>query len=262
MPKLHYEKGQQITPSNAQTALVDLSLDAIALCNEGCNSRADILLVKSRKEGVNMPKTFEELLKALQPDQADIVTKHITGVEAAKDEVIKGLNGQITELTGKVNDLTGQVDALQKNKPTSNQEDDVLKSLSPELQALFKKQQSTIDGLLAAQAEDLAKARFEKCKAIPCEEAELKEVLKTASPAVVAVLEKAAAAIEKGTLTATGGDGNPAFVGTSADDLYGKLEKAAKELMTANEGMTFEKAFTKACEADPDTYQKYVKGVK
>lgn len=260
MPKLHYEKGRQITPSNAQTALVDLSLNAVALCNEGCNSRADILLIKSRKEGVNMPKTFEELLKALQPEQADIVTKHIAGVEAAKDEVIKGLNEQIADLSGQVTNLSGQVDTLQKSKPTA--EEDVLKGLSPELQAMFKKQQETIDGLLAAQAEDLAKSRFEKCKAIPCEEAELKDVLKSASPAVVAILEKAAAAIEKGTHTATGTDGNPAFVGTSADDLYGKLEKSAKELMAANEGMTFEKAFTEACAADPETYQKYVKGAK
>lgn len=260
MPKLHYDKTRQITPSNAQTALVDLSLNAVALCNEGSNSRADILLVKSRKEGVNMPKTFEELLKALQPEQADIVTKHIAGVEAAKDEVIKGLNGQVTELTSQVTNLTGQVDSLQKSKPT--EQEDVLKSLSPELQAMFKKQQETIDGLLAAQAEDLAKSRFEKCKAIPCEEAELKDVLKSASPAVVAILEKAAAAIEKGAHSAVGADGEPAFVGTSAEDLYGKLEKSARELMAGNEGMTFEKAFTKACEADPATYQKYVKGAK
>lgn len=253
--KLHYGKTQQLTPSNAQTALVDLSLNAVALCNAGANSRADIILMKG-KESEKMPKTFEELLKALQPEQAEILTKHIGEVEAAKDDVIKDLQGQVTGLTAKVEELT-------KAKPAeAPAQDDVLKGVSPEVQALFAKQQETINGLLAAQAEELAKSRFEKCKAIPCAEDELKSVLKTASPAVVAVLEKAAAAIEASVLTAKGKDADPAFTGTTADDLYDKLDKSAKAIMAANEGMTFEQAFTKACNEDPDTYRKYAEGVR
>lgn len=260
MPGLHYDKTRRITPSNAQTALVDLSLGAVALCNEGANSRADIIFTK-RKESVSMPTNFEELLKALQPAQADIVTKHIAGVEAAKDAEIGKLNGQIATLTTEKTNLEGQVAELTKNqKPAA--EEDVLKSLSPELQALFKKQQETIAGLVADKADELAKSRFEKCKAIPCEEAQLKEVLKSASPAVVSILEAAAAAIEKGLETATGRDTDPAFTGSSATDQYGKLEKSAKEIMLKNAGMTFEKAFAMACDADPDTYKKYVEGVK
>ena len=193
MPGLHYDKTRRITPSNAQTALVDLSLDAVALCNEGANSRADIIFTK-RKESVSMPTNFEELLKALQPEQAGIVTKHIAGVEAAKDAEIGKLNGQIKDLTAEKTKLEGQVAELTKNqKPAA--EEDVLKSLSPELQAMFKKQQETISSLVADKAEELAKSRFEKCKAIPCEEAQLKDVLKSASPAVVSILEAAAAAI-------------------------------------------------------------------
>ena len=38
-----------ITLSNPETALVNLNLNRVALCNEGANSRAHILLTK-RKE--------------------------------------------------------------------------------------------------------------------------------------------------------------------------------------------------------------------
>ena len=55
---------------------------------------------------------------------------------------------------------------------------------------------------------------------------------------------------------------DPAFTGSSANDQYGKLEKSAKDIMAKNAGMTFEKAFAMACDADPDTYKKYVEGVK
>lgn len=252
--KPYLEKTSQLTPSNAQTALVDLELSAVALCNEGSNSRADIILMKG-KESDKMPNTFEELVKALNPEHAEILTKHIGEVESAKDAVIKDLQGQVTTLTAKVEELT-------KAKSAETKQDDVLKGVSPEVQALFAKQQATIDGLLATQADELAKARFEKCKAIPCAEDELKAVLKAASPAVVAVLEKAAAAIEASTLTAKGKETSPDFAGSTAADIYGKLEKSAQAIMSANEGMTFEQAFTKACSDDPDTYQKYVEGVK
>lgn len=208
-----------------------------------------------------MPTNFEELLKALQPAQAEIVNKHIAGVEAAKDTEIAKLTDQVKDLTVEKTKLEGQVAELSKSKGTATEED-VLKSLSPEVRALFEKQQQTIASLVADKAEELAKARFEKCKAIPCEEATLKDVLKSASPAVVSVLEAAAAAIENGLATPAGRDTDPAFTGSSADDQYGKLEKSAKDIMAQNAGITFEKAFTMACDADPTTYKKYVEGVK
>lgn len=251
------EKVGRITPSNPSTTLVDLQLRAVALCNEGANSRADIILTK-RKENATMPKTFEELLKSLQPEDAEMLQKHIAGIEQKATAVVSKLNTQVTELTNRVEELS-------KAKPaevqTAQPETDVLKGVSPEVAELFKKQQATIDGLLADRAEALANARFEKCKAIPAEEASLKAVLKTASPAVVELLEKAAAAIEKSSHTPEGTTGNPQFVGTSTDDLYGVLEKSAKEIMKTNAGMTFEGAFAEACSRDPETYRKYTEGV-
>ena len=139
MSRLHYDKTRQLTTPNARTALVDLSLGAVALCNEGANSRADIIFTK-RKESTCMPTNFEELLKALQPAQAEIVNKHIAGVEAAKDTEIAKLNDQVKDLTVEKTKLEGQVAELSKSKGTATEED-VLKSLSPEVRALFEKQQ-------------------------------------------------------------------------------------------------------------------------
>lgn len=245
------EKTSRITPSNPSTALVDLRLRAVALCNEGANSRADIIMTK-RKENATMPKTYEELLQALQPDQAEILTKHIARITADHEQAVAKLNQTIAELNGKVENL---------EKAASAPAEDVTKGMSPEVAELFKRQQATIDQLLADKADSLAAQRFEKCKAIPVAEDELKNVLKTASPAMVTILEKAAAAILDKTHTPEGSSANPEFVGTSADDLYGKLEKSAHEIMKQNTGLSFEQAFTQACSADPETYRKYTEGV-
>lgn len=239
-----------LTLSNPVTALVNLKLDAVALCEEGANSRAHILLTK-RKENASM--TFEELMKALNPDQAQVITAHINGIVIGKDKAIGDLNA-------KINELTTENETLQKAKPQQPQEEDIFKDLSPAAKALVEKLQGQVTELVADREESLAKDRFAKVKALPIEEAELKSVLKSVSPAVFSILEKAATAIEAGLApqgTAAAGE----VAGDSAADHYAKLEKAANKIMEDETSMSFEKAFTVACERDPETYKKYVKGV-
>ena len=242
-----------LTPSNAQTALLDLELSAVALCGEGANSRADIILNKSRKEKSDMPKTFEELMKALEPDQAALVTAHVAALELAKNTEITKLNGTVTELTGKLADV-------EKNKPAQSA-DDILKNVDPAIRTLFEKQKEQIEALVAKDAEAIAQARFEKCKAIPMDETALKNVLKTASPAVVEVLEKAAVAISTAALEGTGTGATGTVNKSTAAAHYSKLEKAAQKLQS-DKGITFEAAFMKACEEDPETYEKYREEVR
>lgn len=242
MPKM-------LTQSNPQAALVDLSLSAVALCNEGANSRADILLYK-RKETNSMPKTFEELMAALDTDAAAVVTKHIETLRAADQATIKSLQGE--------------VDTLKTAAPAAQapaHEEDVLKGASPEVRALFEKMQGTVNQLLAAQEASVVEERYQKCKALPCEEAALREVLKSASPATVAILEAAANAIAEGLHKATGTSASGTIKTGTADEAYAALEKSAKTI-AAEQGITFEKAFTEACQRDPDTYKKYVEGVR
>lgn len=242
MPKM-------LTQSNPQAALVDLSLSAVALCNEGANSRADILLYK-RKETNSMPKTFEELMAALDTDAAAVVTKHIETLRAADQATIKNLQGE--------------VDTLKTAAPAAQapaHEEDVLKGASPEIRALFEKMQGQMSQLLAAQEASVVEERYQKCKALPCEEATLREVLKSASPATVSILEAAANAIAEGLHKATGTSASGTIKTGTADEAYAALEKSAKTI-AAEQGITFEKAFTEACQRDPDTYKKYVEGVR
>lgn len=242
MPKM-------LTQSNPQAALVDLSLSAVALCNEGANSRADILLYK-RKETNSMPKTFEELMAALDTDAAAVVTKHIETLRAADQATIKNLQGE--------------VDTLKTAAPAAQapaHEEDVLKGASPEIRALFEKMQGQMNQLLAAQEASVVEERYQKCKALPCEEAALREVLKSASPATVSILEAAANAIAEGLHKATGTSASGTIKTGTADEAYAALEKSAKTI-AAEQGITFEKAFTEACQRDPDTYKKYVEGVR
>ena len=242
MPKM-------LTQSNPQAALVDLSLSAVALCNEGANSRADILLYK-RKETNSMPKTFEELMAALDTDAAAVVNKHIETLRAADQATIKNLQGE--------------VDTLKTAAPAAQapaHEEDVLKGASPEVRALFEKMQGTVNQLLAAQEASVVEERYQKCKALPCEEATLREVLKSASPATVSILEAAANAIAEGLHKATGTSASGIIKTGTADEAYAALEKSAKTI-AAEQGITFEKAFTEACQRDPDTYKKCVEGVR
>lgn len=242
MPKM-------LTQSNPQAALVDLSLSAVALCNEGANSRADILLCK-RKETNSMPKTFEELMAALDTDAAAVVTKHIETLRAADQTTIQNLQGE-------VNTLKTAAPAAQ----APAHEEDVLKGASPEVRALFEKMQGTVNQLLAAQEASVVEERYQKCKALPCEEATLRDVLKSASPATVSILEAAANAIAEGLHKATGTSASGTIKTGTADEAYAALEKSAKTI-AAEQGITFEKAFTEACQRDPDTYKKYVEGVR
>ena len=226
MPKM-------LTQSNPQAALVDLSLSAVALCNEGANSRADILLYK-RKETNSMPKTFEELMAALDTDAAAVVTKHIETLRAADQATIKNLQGE--------------VDTLKTAAPAAQapaHEEDVLKGASPEIRALFEKMQGQMNQLLAAQEASVVEERYQKCKALPCEEATLREVLKSASPATVSILEAAANAIAEGLHKATGTSASGIIKTGTADEAYAALEKSAKTI-AAEQGITFEKAFTEA----------------
>ena len=197
-----------------------------------------------------MPKTFEELMAALDTDAAAVVTKHIETLRAADQATIQNLQGE-------VNTLKTAAPAAQ----APVHEEDVLKGASPEVRALFDKMQGTVNQLLAAQEASVVEERYQKCKALPCEEATLRDVLKSASPATVSILEAAANAIAEGLHKATGTSASGTIKTGTADEAYAALEKSAKTI-AAEQGITFEKAFTEACQRDPDTYKKYVEGVR
>lgn len=254
------------TPSEEmQTYLVNLDLTRIALCNAGCNTRADILLTK-RKETDSMPNftSYEDVAKSLEPDVLALITKHF---QDELDAAVKAKDDEISNLSKSVTTLQETVETLKKAAPTEGTDpvastEDVFKGVSPEVKKRFDEQQALLNQLIAKDQEATANARFAAVKALPVEEKTLKEVLKTASPATYDVLVAAAKAVSDVTLKEPLGSEADGDISKSANDTYAVLEKSAKEYMTTHPEVTFEQAFTEACMSNPDAYLDYTKGAK
>ena len=242
---------KQFTP---RFSYLDMTLNAVALCSQGANSRAHILLTKSMKEG-NPSMEFNDILAGLTPEAQAVVNKHI------EDATTQAVNAAVAPLTAQVTELTETNKSLTeaaKGAAEPTVPEDVMKSLPESVQKQFEEMQKSIKALEDEKEENLAKSRFNIVKAIPCDEATLKSVLKTASPEVFAVLTKAAASIEEGLgkTAAAAGEGSTVV---SSDDAYAALEKHA-EVIAKSENVTDAVAFTMACEQHPDLYDQYVKG--
>lgn len=241
--------------------LVNLDLTRIALCNEGANTRANILLTK-RKENTQMPNvtTFEEFEKAAEPEVLNIVKAHY-------DELLKAKDTELAKSADELKAAQDKIDELSKSKPTEGEQpdeqpEDIFKGLNPEVRALIEKQTQTINDLVARDQENIAKQRFELVKSIPCDEATLKRVLKTASPDVMTILQAAATAINENVIKdATGSDAAGVMKKTDGGQAaYDKLDTIAKS-MAEEQNITYEAAFTEACMQNPDVYAEYAKGV-
>lgn len=246
---------KQFTP---RFSYVDLHLDAVALCAQGANSRADILLTKSMKEG-NSEMNYDEIIAGLTPEAQQCVNEHIETVKStAVAAAVSPLNTQITELTATNKSLSETIEKSKKdNEPT---QEELMKSMPEALRTQFETMQKSIKALEDEKAENLVKSRFEVVKALPVEEATLKSVLKTASAEVFDILTKAAAAVEQGLGVSKGVAGEGPIV-ASSDDAYEALEKHATEI-AKSENVTPAVAFTLACDRHPELYAKYVKGAE
>ena len=235
--------------------LVDMNLEAVALCSQGANSRANILLTKSMKEG-NSKMGINEILAGLSEEAQATLTKHIE--ETATAKVTKAVEDAAAPLNAKIAELEATNKSLAENaaKATpSTEPEDFTKSLPEPARKQFEEMQKSLAALQAERAEALAKSRFEVVKAIPCDSNKLKSILKNVDPDVFEVLTKAATAIEEGIgkSTAAAGEGK---LDKSTDDYYKELETIADGI-SKSEGVSLAKAFTLACERNADLYAKY-----
>lgn len=235
--------------------LVDMNLEAVALCSQGANSRANILLTKSMKEG-NSKMGINEILAGLSEEAQATLTKHIE--ETATAKVTKAVEDAVAPLNAKIAELEATNKSLTENAakaPQSTEPEDFTKSLPEPARRQFEEMQKSLTALQAERAEALAKSRFEVVKAIPCDSDKLKSILKNVDADVFEVLTKAAAAIEEGIgkSTAAVGEGK---LDKSTDDYYKELETIADGI-SKSEGVSLAKAFTLACERNADLYAKY-----
>lgn len=235
--------------------LVDMNLEAVALCSQGANSRANILLTKSMKEG-NSKMGINEILAGLSEEAQATLTKHIE--ETATANVTKAVEDAVAPLNAKIAELEATNKSLEENAAKATQPaepEDFTKSLPEPARKQFEEMQKSLAALQAERAEALAKSRFEVVKAIPCDSDKLKSILKNVDADVFEVLTKAAAAIEEGIgkSTAAAGEGK---LDKSTDDYYKELETIADGI-SKSEGVSLAKAFTLACERNADLYAKY-----
>ena len=235
--------------------LVDMNLEAVALCSQGANSRANILLTKSMKEG-NSKMGINEILAGLSEEAQATLTKHIE--ETATANVTKAVEDAVAPLNAKIAELEAANKSLEENAAKATQPvepEDFTKSLPEPARKQVEEMQKSLAALQAERAEALAKSRFEVVKAIPCDSDKLKSILKNVDADVFEVLTKAAAAIEEGIgkSTAAAGEGK---LDKSTDDYYKELETIADGI-SKSEGVSLAKAFTLACERNADLYAKY-----
>lgn len=250
------------------TKLKKLVITKVALCEEGACSAAHIKLFK-KKEAT--PMTYEEIFKSLTPEQQAVLKAKETEMQGKVDTAEaakKQAEDDKKKAEEKVKEMENAAPAPKKT------DEELMKSLTPELQALFKSQQAKIaaaEAIAKAAAEEqetaLAKTRVSVLKSIPGEEAEKMELLKSLNSKdsalaqkVFETLEKANAVIEKSAaFDATGAAGGDQNLG-SADDCYAAIEKAAEPIALAK-NISKEAAVSEVLKTRPDLYQAYIKAL-
>lgn len=235
--------------------LVDLSLDKVALCNQGANSRATILLTK-RKETTDMPKTYAEVLTSLQPEAADAITKHI---ESQVADATAPLTEAVATLTANLAKATIAPAVVTPEVATPDLAS-MLKSVAPEILGYIDGINKQIKSLTDAQQASDVDTKFNLVKSIPLPEATLKSIIASATPEVFDVMKTAAAAIVTNTLKSAEGAAGEGAVVTTSNEAYAALEKAASKI-ALEKNITKEAAFGVACDENGALYAQYAKGV-
>lgn len=239
--------------------LFDLEVDRVDLVDEGANSAAHIKLYK-RKE--HDPMNLKEILAKMKPEHVDVINAEIAKSTTASEDVKAELIKAKEELAKAKEDLA------KANEPAASDvsQEDVIKSLSPEVQAVFKSlnaqkevAETIVKQLNDEKIEKDAIAKAKELKAIPVEESKLVEVVKTASPELFEVLKAASKAIGAEVLGEVGKSAsNTDFSSTSKNDNWAKIEKMADALVTKD--ITKAKAITMVVKQNPELYNGYVKG--
>lgn len=261
------------------TKLKNLVITKVALVDEGSCSAAHIKLYK-RKEGGSIMK-FEDIMKALTPEQQAVVNAEIEKAKTACAEESKAALDKAAEDLKAAEDAKALAEQekenamseLNKMKQEANKsEEDILKNVDPAVRAILEKSRAQAAAAEAAvrkmkEEQDTAEA-IAKAKELPnlgTGEEELSSVLKSLKAtdeklfntvfgimkSADAVIAKGAAFEEKG--TSQEGNGNI----QKAADAWAKIETAAAEIAKSR-NITKEAAVSVVIEEQPDLYRSYL----
>lgn len=209
--------------------------------------------VNKSKEGANVPKFSEEIIKNL-PEE---VRKELEKIE------------ELEKKAARVEELEKKVEELQKSTQTSGSEEDILKGLPEPVRKMVEEANKR-----AEEAEEIAKAEREtrlkqeyiakakQLSALGIKPEEFGLVLKKVAEAcpeeyvkLEAVLKAANNAIEtSGLFKAYGSNGEGE--GSSAWD---RIVKKAEEVRKSDPNMTLESAISKVMHENPQLYEEYRK---
>ena len=253
------------------TKLKSLKIDRVDLVPEGANSAAFVTLYKG-KEG--KPMELEEILEKMKPEHAEVVKAKIEELNKAKDDAEAARDkaaAKAEEAAAESDDDDEQedVDKADDKKTegtTSFDEDEtLLKGLSPEVKKMFDSMQSRLTA-----AEDFAKAaaarekhaeavsKATELKALPVSEDSLVSLIEKSGEEVVDMLSAIAKGIESTILSETGLNDSGAF-SKSSNNAWQKLEDKA-EAIAKEHGVTKARGMSMAMDQYPELYKEYLEG--
>lgn len=252
------------------TALKKLEITKIALVEEGSCSEAHINLFKS-KEGKGTKKmakkTLEEILKGLSEEDKAVIDAEIATINKAKSD----LETEKGELEKACSDMKKEMeDKDDKDDEDDNDEDKLMKSASPEIQAIVKaaREQAKANALVAQKLQDekmevLAKSKAATLKNLSADEANIAGIFKSLNGTssematkVFEILERANAVIEKSKAFEEAGTGTEGATSGDSDSAWSEIEKAAEPISKAK-NITKEQAITEVMINQPELYKKY-----
>jgi hypothetical protein len=275
------------------TLLENLVIDRVDLCDEGANSEAFIELFK-RKELESMD--LQEILSKMKPEHAEVVKNALDASNTSLNEA-KAATEAVTKERGKaIEDLNAaneKIASIEKKLEEKHPDDcdceecqarrnkaakdkassgnasfdqtETFKSMPKEVQdylSTIKAQKEAAEAELRKSREEAAEAaaiaKAASLKAIPVEQEKLVNILKTATPEIIDLLEVVNGAIEGTVLGEIGKTASGSSDSNSAD-AWSKIESKADELSKSN-NISKAKAVSEVIRTNPDLYREYLEG--
>jgi len=214
---------------------------------------------KPEKEESLVPKTFDEVLASLPEEQQSIVKNYVDGEIAKLQEQ---LNATLQEL----NEVKNKLQQYQTSEQPS--EEEFLASLPEPLRAKYMKEMEEAQNAKRALAEAQEKAEirdfidkvkvFDKLPIKAEEFGPMMRIINKSDPKIYDYLMHLLAAVnnvieDSELFKQIGSDQEP-----SGQSAYSMLEARAHEI-SKQEGISFAKAFVKACHENPELYARYQK---
>ncbi len=268
--------------------LTDMEFDEISLVTRPANQLSKVVLFKSDTDsgdemaGVTDDELLEEELEDEEEEEmekgANKLSQYMEDDEEEEDEDMEKSDSSIdlpTEVYEYIEALENSNEALQAqiNKiadDLAEEEQDIMKSASPEIQELVKSFEER-----ASRAEEIAKAerdyrleqefiaKAETLSHLPVNAEEFGLALKKVAESVDAETFEAISSVLDGANEAVGNGTLFSEVGQSVSKVDGPMDevsKAAAALRQTHPALTQEQAIAKAVEENPSLYDSYRRG--